>query len=313
MSCYGGNLIQTPNMDRIANEGIRFDNVMQSMPFPVLHVPASSPEKFSHENGFTDNASTFNGDQQTFPKLLQQAGYQTAMIGKWHLISEPQGFDHWSILSGQHEQGDYYDPDFWEDGKHIVEKRICNGYYHRQGNRFPRKPRQEQTFLHDVSSESSPTVTGCPPPAIWVYSTILFFPEPANLFDDYEGRGKAAREQDMSIEHTLTNDWDLKLLTREEMLKDTTNRLYSVYKRMPVEVQDKWDSAYAQRIAEYRKGDLKGKALISWKYQQYMRGLSGYRSGCRREYRSSAELSRKDRRTGQYHYCLYFRPRILSG
>lgn len=44
------------------------------------------------------------------------------MIGKWHLISEPQGFDHWSILSGQHEQGDYYDPDFWEDGKHIVEK-----------------------------------------------------------------------------------------------------------------------------------------------------------------------------------------------
>ena len=55
------------------------------------------------------------------------------------------------------------------------------------------------------------------------------------------------------------------------MLKDTTNRLYSVYKRMPAAVQDKWDSVYAQRIAEYRKGDLKGKALISWKYQQYMR------------------------------------------
>lgn len=97
------------------------------------------------------------------------------------------------------------------------------------------------------------------------------FPEPANLFDDYEGRGRAAREQDMSIEHTLTNDWDLKLMTREEMLKDTTNRLYSVYKRMPIEVQDKWDSVYAGRIAEYRKGDLKGKSLISWKYQQYMR------------------------------------------
>lgn len=75
----------------------------------------------------------------------------------------------------------------------------------------------------------------------------------------------------MSIEHTLTNDWDLKLMTREEMLKDTTNRLYSVYKRMPIEVQDKWDSVYAGRIAEYRKGDLKGKSLISWKYQQYMR------------------------------------------
>ena len=60
------------------------------------------------------------------------------------------------------------------------------------------------------------------------------------------------------------------------MLKDTTNRLYSVYKRMPAAVQDKWDSVYAQRIAEYRKGDLKGKALISWKYQQYMRWHSSY-------------------------------------
>lgn len=116
-----------------------------------------------------------------------------------------------------------------------------------------------------------PTVTGMPAPRHLGIFNNTIFPEPANLFDDYEGRGKAAREQDMSIEHTLTNDWDLKLLTREEMLKDTTNRLYSVYKRMPVEVQDKWDSAYAQRIAEYRKGDLKGKALISWKYQQYMR------------------------------------------
>ncbi len=97
------------------------------------------------------------------------------------------------------------------------------------------------------------------------------FPEPATLFDTYEGRGSAAREQDMSIEHTLTNDWDLKLLTREEMLKDTTNRLYQVYKRMPADVQNKWDSVYAQRIAEYRSGKLEGKELISWKYQQYMR------------------------------------------
>ena len=109
-------------MDRIANEGIRFDNCYAVNALSGPSRACILTGKFSHENGFTDNASTFNGDQQTFPKLLQQAGYQTAMIGKWHLISEPQGFDHWSILSGQHEQGDYYDPDFWEDGKHIVEK-----------------------------------------------------------------------------------------------------------------------------------------------------------------------------------------------
>ena len=97
------------------------------------------------------------------------------------------------------------------------------------------------------------------------------FPQPATFFDTYEGRGSAAKEQDMSIEHTLTDDWDLKLLTREEMLRDTTNRLYQVYKRMPADVQDKWDSVYAQRISEYRSGKLQGKELISWKYQQYMR------------------------------------------
>ena len=117
----------------------------------------------------------------------------------------------------------------------------------------------------------------------------------------------------MSIEHTLTNDWDLKLLTREEMLKDTTNRLYSVYKRMPVEVQDKWDSAYAQRIAEYRKGDLKGKALISWKYQQYMRDYLATVLAVDENIGRLLNYLEKDRRTGQYHYCLYFRPRILSG
>jgi arylsulfatase A-like enzyme len=96
------------------------------------------------------------------------------------------------------------------------------------------------------------------------------FPEPETLFDDYSTRGDAARTQDMSIANTLKNDWDLKLLTREEILAGG-NRLYNVYTRMPEEVQHKWDSVYAPRIAEYRSGKLKGKELVRWKYQQFMR------------------------------------------
>ena len=258
------------NMDRIANEGIRFDNCYAVNALSGPSRACILTGKFSHENGFTDNASTFNGDQQTFPKLLQQAGYQTAMIGKWHLISEPQGFDHWSILSGQHEQGDYYAPDFWEDGKHIVEKGYATDIITDKAIKFLESRDKNKPFCM-MYHQKAPHRNWMPAPRHLGIFNNTTFPEPANLFDDYEGRGKAAREQDMSIEHTLTNDWDLKLLTREEMLKDTTNRLYSVYKRMPIEVQDKWDSVYAGRIAEYRKGDLKGKSLISWKYQQYMR------------------------------------------
>ena len=122
ISCYGGNMVKTPNIDRIATEGIRFDNCYATNALSGPSRACILTGKFGHVNGFTDNAKTFNGDQETFPKILQRNGYQTAIIGKWHLISEPQGFDFWSILSGQHEQGDYYHPDFFENGKAIQEK-----------------------------------------------------------------------------------------------------------------------------------------------------------------------------------------------
>ena len=122
MSCYGGRFLQTPNMDRIANEGVRMDNCYAVNALSGPSRACILTGKFSHINGFTDNASTFDGNQQTFPKLLQAAGYQTSIVGKWHLITEPQGFDYWCILTGQHEQGDYYNPDFNENGKQIVEQ-----------------------------------------------------------------------------------------------------------------------------------------------------------------------------------------------
>ena len=72
--------------------------------------------KYSHKNGQLSNRDTFDGSQQTFPKLMQQAGYETAMIGKWHLKSEPTGFDYWKVLPGQ---GRYHDPEFIEMGKRV--------------------------------------------------------------------------------------------------------------------------------------------------------------------------------------------------
>ena len=109
ISAYDSKINKTPNIDRIANEGIRFDRccVTNSICGPARAVIMTG--KYSHLNGFRQNGDKFDGTQQTFPKLLQKAGYQTAIVGKWHLNSDPIGFDHWFVLPGQ---GQYYNPDF---------------------------------------------------------------------------------------------------------------------------------------------------------------------------------------------------------
>lgn len=270
MSCYGSNLIRTPNMDRIANEGIRLDNCYAVNALSGPSRACILTGKFSHVNGFTDNASTFDGDQPTFPKMLRDAGYETAMIGKWHLISEPQGFDHYSILTGQGEQGDYYSPDFLEDGKAVREEGYVTDVITDKAIDFLEHRDKSKPFMM-MYHQKAPHRNWMPAPRYLGVFNDTVFPEPDNLFDDYATRGRAAHEQDLSFEKTFREQWDLKCSTREEILGDPNNDLHNVYRRMPAEVQAKWDSVYAGRIAEYRSGKLKGKELVRWKYQQYMR------------------------------------------
>ncbi|MDP7655946.1 MAG: sulfatase-like hydrolase/transferase, partial [Roseibacillus sp.] len=107
LSAYDPARITTPHMDRIAKEGMRFNRcyVTNSICGPSRAVILTG--KYSHLNGFVRNGNTFDGSQQTFPKLLQKVGYTTAMLGKWHLRSTPTGFDHYEVLIGQ---GPYYNP-----------------------------------------------------------------------------------------------------------------------------------------------------------------------------------------------------------
>ena len=117
ISAYGHGLNSTPNIDRIAREGVLFTNsyVANSLSGPSRACLLTG--KHSIANGFTDNGTIFDGNQLTFPKILQKAGYQTAIVGKWHLGSEPQGFDYWNILIGQ---GQYYAPRFIDNGDTTV-------------------------------------------------------------------------------------------------------------------------------------------------------------------------------------------------
>src|SRR5689334_9295573 len=116
LSCYGSKINQTPNLDRLAKEGMRFTNAFVTNALCGPSRACVLTGKYSHVNGFKDNApnTRFDGSQQTYPKLLKAAGYQTAVVGKWHLNSDPTGFDHWSILNGQ---GRYFDPIFFTNGK----------------------------------------------------------------------------------------------------------------------------------------------------------------------------------------------------
>ena len=107
----------TPNIDALADQGMLFENSFCTNSICGPSRAVIQTGKHSHLNGFMQNGNRFDGSQQTFPKLLQQAGYQTALIGKWHLGSDPTGFDHWEILKGQ---GRYYNPLMIRDGQSIT-------------------------------------------------------------------------------------------------------------------------------------------------------------------------------------------------
>ncbi len=113
LSCYGSKVNTTPNLDRIANEGMKFANCFATNSICAPSRAAILTGTYNHINNQETNHGNFNGDQVTYPKELQKAGYQTAMIGKWHLGSDPTGFDHWNVLPGQ---GDYVNPTFIDNG-----------------------------------------------------------------------------------------------------------------------------------------------------------------------------------------------------
>lgn len=291
MGCYGG-VIETPNLDRIAAEGIRMDNFYVPNAISGPSRACILTGKYSHKNGFTDNSKTFDGDQQTFPKLLQKAGYQTAMIGKWHLNSDPQGFDYWSILKGQ---GEYYSPLFIENGVERIDSGYVTDIITDKAIAFLKHRDKKKPFAM-LYYHKAPHRNWMPAQRHLGYYDDHIFPEPDNLFDDYSGRGRAAKEQEMSIAKNLWPQWDLKVMTEEEFgksyaeLEDTGNanmddvkrandqgnsysQMKGAYERMNKEERKHWNEAYAQRIAEYKsmQGRVSEEEMTSWKYQQYMK------------------------------------------
>jgi arylsulfatase A-like enzyme len=265
LSCYNGKLNQTPNIDRIANEGVIFTRsfVTNSICAPSRAVMLTG--KFSHVNGHIDNSRVFDGSQVTFPKLLQVAGYQTAMIGKWHLESDPTGFDYWNILPGQ---GDYYNPDFIEMGK----KSRVEGYVTSLITDFSLKWLENRNkekpfclFLH----HKAPHRCWMPDTAYLNMYNDVKFPLPANFYDTYEGR-EAAASQKMHIKDFCPVN-DLKMLDKEGEIQGPLRKFFeSQINRMNPAQRAAWDKAYLPEIEVYKKANLQGNALLEWSYQRYL-------------------------------------------
>ena len=283
ISAYDRTFLETPAIDRLCAEGVRFTNsfVANSLSGPSRACLLTG--KHSHKNGFTNNEhGVFDGSQQTVQQLLRDAGYTTAMIGKWHLVSEPTGFDHWDILTGQ---GDYYNPVFitpegrecfpgystnivtdkaleWLENGRDKDKPFCLFLHHKAPHRSWMPDLQDLDLYNDVT-----------------------YPLPETFYDNYEGR-VAAGLQEMSIINDMNIVYDLKMADPEGEIHTPENPDLEHYGRdlylqpadgslrqgrMTPGQQAVWDAHYGPLIEQFKKDSLSGNALSEWKYQRYMR------------------------------------------
>jgi len=267
ISAYGHGLNNTPNIDRIANEGAIFNRgfVTNSICAPSRAVMLTG--KHSHMNGKVDNILPFNWDQDNFAKQLQKSGYQTAMVGKIHLNGLPQGFNYSNVLPGQ---GQYYNPDFIENG----EKKKYKGYVTSITTDIAldwlkNKREQDKPFLL-LYHQKAPHRTWMPEEKYFTLFDDKKFTPPANFFDDYEGR-IAASKHEMGIYKDMDVVYDLKMLDKEGSIKTKHRKGFQrKYDRMDSIQKKAWDAYYNPIIENFKASNLRGKELAKWKFNRYM-------------------------------------------
>ncbi len=278
ISAYPGGILDelapTPSIDRIAQEGLLFEKSFCTNSICGPSRASILTGKHSHLNGFLGNGYQFDGHQQTFPVLMQKAGYRTALIGKWHLGTDPVGFDHWEVLPGQ---GSYYNPDLKQmDGEMRRYQGHCNDVVTSITlNQLEKVKGSQEPFLI-MAQYKAPHRNWAPAERHLTLFDEVTFPEPDTLFDNYANRSKTLQEQTMSIAKDMYWSHDMKFHGENLFPEHFGNRMKNgEYLRMNDEQKKAWDAAYEPKnqafIKQMKSGQLDDQAITRWKYQRYLK------------------------------------------
>jgi len=256
VSAYGAGMNETPHIDRLAEEGMLFDNCLVTNSICAPSRATVLTGTYSHLNGQFTNRETFDGSQPTMPKMLREAGYQTALIGKWHLKSAPTGFDHYQVLIGQ---GPYYNPPI----RTATDTTVVEGYTtdiltDLALDWLDQERDSEKPFLL-MYQHKAPHRNWQPGPDHLNTFDDVEFPLPPTFYDDYIGRSSAPKQANMRIDSNLTA-FDLKI--------DPPRRLNE-------EQIAAWNAAYEPRNEELRRrfeaGEITDREFGFWKFQRYVK------------------------------------------
>ena len=275
ISAYGhpiSKLAPTPNIDRIASEGAIFNNnfCTNSICGPSRAVILTG--KHSHINGFRMNGERFDGNQPTLPKLLKVAGYNTAIVGKWHLHGHPQGFDYWNILT---DQGNYYNPDFISTNKQTqqIDTTRIEGYatdiITADAIDYIKKSKEDDKPFFLMVHQKAPHRNWMPALRHLNKYDSIQFPLPKTYFTNHEG-SQASKDQQQTIYVDMYEGHDLKMTVAKGSNTLAHNPWKTDFDRMTVEQRAIWDKAYQPKNDAMHDANLTGKALAAWKGQRYL-------------------------------------------
>jgi len=277
IGAYGSKVNRTPHIDRLAHEGALYVNSFCANSICGPSRACILTGKHSHLNGFLRNGDRFDGEQTTFPKILSNAGYHTAMIGKWHLGTNPTGFDYWEILPGQ---GSYYNPDFIQmDGSRKRYQGYCTDQITDLAINWMEEQKDSDKPFLLMCQHKAPHRNWSPHPRHFGKYPMGTIPEPDSLFDDYAGRSALLKENEMTLKDHFHWGHDSKFHGDNLFTQHFGPLGNGEYRRMDPEQKATWDAYYEPQnqafIQKMKDGELSEKEITQWKYQRYMHDYLG--------------------------------------